>query len=58
MNDQATQVAAVAALSGLDIPAQYRQSVARQLVALQEQAQLVLDLRLAESTEPAPVFLP
>jgi hypothetical protein len=51
-------VAALARLSGLRIPEQYAQGVALQLVALQTQAQLVMDLELDEATEPAPIFVP
>jgi Protein of unknown function (DUF4089) len=51
-------VAVLARLSGLRIPPQYAQGVAIQLVALQTQAQLVMDLELDEATEPAPIFVP
>ncbi|MEJ0004895.1 MAG: DUF4089 domain-containing protein [Steroidobacteraceae bacterium] len=52
------EVAALARLIGLEIAPQYMQDVAMQLVALQTQAQLVLELDLDEAIEPAPVFLP
>ncbi|HTC44951.1 MAG TPA: DUF4089 domain-containing protein [Steroidobacteraceae bacterium] len=49
---------ALSQLTDLPIPAQYRAGVAVQLVALREQAELVLGLPLEPTEEPAPVFTP
>jgi hypothetical protein len=54
----AADVAALANLAGLEVPAEYREGVAIQLTAVQAQAQLVMDLELDEGIEPAPVFRP
>jgi hypothetical protein len=58
MTVTASDIAALAQLTDLPIPAQFHAGVAVQLTALLEQAQLVLDLPLDPTVEPAPVFSP
>ena len=54
MGVSVAEVARLARLIGLQIPAQYVEGVATQLTALQTQAQLVMDLDLEQASEPAP----
>ncbi len=49
---------ALAQLTGLQIPAQYREGVATQFAGLMAQAQLLLGAPLPDELEPAPVFTP
>ena len=54
----AAEVATLARLAGIEIPAGYQEGVATQLTAALAQADLVMGLALDEDIEPAPVFRP
>jgi hypothetical protein len=58
MTVTASDIATLSQLTDLPIPPLYRESVAVQLAALLEQAELVLGLPLDPTVEPAPVFTP
>jgi hypothetical protein len=58
MIDPRVDIDALAQLAGLEIPAEYRDGVATQFLALMVQAELVLSVALGDDIEPAPVFTP
>ena len=54
----AAEVATLARVAGIEVPAAYQEGVAIQLAAALAQADLVMGLSLPEDLEPAPVFRP
>lgn len=58
MGDSKLNLDELAKLTGVVIPAEYREGVATQLDALMIQAALVMSFPLEDEAEPAPVFTP
>ncbi|MEJ1962029.1 MAG: DUF4089 domain-containing protein [Gammaproteobacteria bacterium] len=58
MGDSRVNLDELVKLTGVAIPAEYREGVATQLESLMIQAALVMSFPLEDETEPAPVFTP